>query len=688
MKTNRLLYGVVALSLMVAAWGCSDDDNANDSGLGPQAGSSGVILVEVLNERDDPVVGALVMTNPPTIRDTTGSLGTVMLEEIPVGTYQVIASKPGYGAGSKACRVSADDPANLEIDLERGSFIGPNVQIDYSYYPRRYSYIDTTDISASIIDDVDPPESLTVVWSSDVDGILLEPTLPASGLTSLVTDELSLGRHVISLEATDKDSLLGLDTAIVDIVSFQPNVYITRPYYGQYGPGDTLEFKALVRDHESDHDQIEVTWTSDLDGELHSGPPDAYDTSRFTSAVATKGIHTIEVKATDHDGNTAYDTTSVRAVLPTVSHLTSVESEYGAVTLRWTRNPDQDFDRYVIYRDWGYYFYPDSIGVVTDQDSLAFVDDNVTLGRTYIYSIGVVDTAGNSSRSPVDSVIAGTYLDYTGEITRMMADTLRDLIYLLDRSSSKLVAIDPATEQVQESIVVGSYPTDMDVDATGDTMYIANFGGTEIAVVDLESMTKARSIFVQQNPYRLECGPQGRLVYCEEDQWCDIILIDTEDGSELDVAGWGAYQPDLEMSLDRMSVYAGESGTSGGSIYRWDITGDSLHMIDETPGYGYYYPHRYLQMDRNGQYLYYYNHKINAGILSSVIGTLPKRIYVLNNAGTVILTSAGLVDTETLQTIQSMNTPGAVAAFTPDDTKLYMYDDDSERIYIILVGDD
>ena len=75
--------------------------------------------------------------------------------------------------------------------------------------------------------------------------------------------------------------------------------------------------------------------------------------------------------------------------------------------------------------------------------------------------------------------------------------------------NNSLHFINLTTNTVEKSIFIGSSPVDMAINLAGTELYVANFGSTEIAVVNLDTREKARSILVDTttgtwdgNPYR------------------------------------------------------------------------------------------------------------------------------------------------------------------------------------------
>jgi hypothetical protein len=134
-----------------------------------------------------------------------------------------------------------------------------------------------------------------VVWSSDLGGEL------GSGV-SLTTRLAPAGEHTVRCTATDSAGNSASDEVSVTIVS--PVARILHPGDGETRHVNTeIPFIGRGGDVEDgDLGGASLVWTSDLDGEIGTGP-------MLSVPLTTVGTHTITLTVTDGDQNT--DETSI-----------------------------------------------------------------------------------------------------------------------------------------------------------------------------------------------------------------------------------------------------------------------------------------------------------------------------------------------------------------------------------------
>lgn len=164
---------------------------------------------------------------------------------------------------------------------------------------------DGVDLQATASDPDQAPETLSVAWSSDIDGALGSST-PSSAGAIAFSPTLSQADHTLSMVVTDATGLTCSDYVTV-VVDEAPSVEITSPAGGtlvQQGAEVTVSVRALdARDPET---ELVVTLESDLDGALASGSP-ASDGDLDLPVTLGAGTHTLTVTATDSNGFTATD---------------------------------------------------------------------------------------------------------------------------------------------------------------------------------------------------------------------------------------------------------------------------------------------------------------------------------------------------------------------------------------------
>ena len=164
------------------------------------------------------------------------------------------------------------------------------------------------EFTALVDDDRDAPDTLYLIWTSDLDGVLQEGNLAdANGQVSFATANLQPTNHVITLTAIDGDNAEGEDylVVIVNDVPDAPEIEILSPTSGEEGAEDEyFEYMAWVQDSQDDPEAIQVAFHSDLDGDFCDGYAEA--SGLFScEVVLSPGRHLLTFQALDADGYTA-----------------------------------------------------------------------------------------------------------------------------------------------------------------------------------------------------------------------------------------------------------------------------------------------------------------------------------------------------------------------------------------------
>jgi YVTN family beta-propeller protein len=357
--------------------------------------------------------------------------------------------------------------------------------------------------------------------------------------------------------------------------------------------------------------------------------------------------------------------------------LNTPTKDLNGVNLSWKATPANAFATYRIHRN------STVINILQDGTAVKYSDQTITLGTSYSYQIGGVTAGGAEVLSNTQTIVAGVYIDVGAQIERMKIDPKRPYLYGVDKVNNSLHFIDLNTNTVDKTIYVGSTPVDLDINLEGTTLYVANFGSTEIAMVDLTTQALAGSIFVNTtvgtwsgNPYRLVCTAGDTLVYTSNDQWQDVKLVDATTGTSLSYAG-SIYAPALAASPDGTIVYAG--GTDGlNDLTRFNIVNNMLQSVDGSRSAGA----SPVIASRDGQYVFASTQKLLAKNLMTVLGTFSEPILAINNDGSLAVSSGHIFDGTTFAAKRITPLSTSTMAMSADGTTLYLYDTTSSRIYV------
>jgi hypothetical protein len=160
---------------------------------------------------------------------------------------------------------------------------------------------------ATVSDNEDQPDDLTLEWSSNVSGVLSTDSANSSGNASFSTNDLSAGSHQVTLSALDTDGLDNDDAIfitinappVVDSIIITPSIEVTAT--------STLTCTATGTDPEDGTISPSYAWQNLSNGWSYIGSP-----VTLTAADASPGDEIVcTATVTDSAGATASDTASV-----------------------------------------------------------------------------------------------------------------------------------------------------------------------------------------------------------------------------------------------------------------------------------------------------------------------------------------------------------------------------------------
>ena len=95
----------------------------------------------------------------------------------------------------------------------------------------------------------------------------------------------------------------GCSDQAVNANNTPPTATIDQPTVGtEVLEGSEVTFAGTVQDRTTPEAELELTWSSSLDGELLAGAPDAEGFTTFATSELSPGTHTITLQVRDADG--------------------------------------------------------------------------------------------------------------------------------------------------------------------------------------------------------------------------------------------------------------------------------------------------------------------------------------------------------------------------------------------------
>jgi hypothetical protein len=377
MKKNYFLL----LILLFTLWSCEKDESS----------AKGDIYVTVYANYGGssvPIKGANIFTVPATKQAVTDEFGTAILKGLDADSYEVYANLDGYGSGKSVVKVSENSLEKVIITIDRG---------------------------------------VTTGFTPEIEQIL--PSIPAN---------FSLNEKIV--------------------------------------------FSLNVRDNDSQPNEINVIFSSNLDGKLLETHPDASNNVRFETSTLSKGIHTITIKATDKDNYSTSKTIQVSTMAPGNIILETAIANSGTVQLNWQKYASPDFKQYEVVRSLNKDVEGEVIASFSSADALSYLDKLPPFSSEVYYYIRVSNTQEYTRNSNKIKVTEPAGKIYYYAITDAVHHPSEPIVYIIDNASQKLRAINYKTQTEINSV---------SIDAAVGKIAIANNGyGLEIYVPNSNGFIK------------------------------------------------------------------------------------------------------------------------------------------------------------------------------------------------------
>ncbi|MBI5359811.1 MAG: hypothetical protein HZA48_04425 [Planctomycetes bacterium] len=320
-------------------------------------------------------------------------------------------------------------------------------------------------------------------------------------------------------------------------------------------------------------------------------------------------------------------------------------------------------------------------------------------GTTQTITAVAADAAGNTKSTSVQVDVSSIY---SGELTlpsgnslvKMINDPKRPYVYALETANNKLLFINMETISIETELLMGQGPVDMDIDSSGNKLYVACETAKKIYKVDLDLKAVDSQITTAYSPSRVECGALDRLFYFDDTLSGILYVFNLTTLAEIgDTSLLGSYDNfDLEVTADGASLYAAEIGAANPRIINFDVSTDSFVVADQFAANGGTAPgftSSGLYFDEANGVLYFSTVQIDAGDLSNVKGAMyydnyreiecfhPSRgMFVGVKASDITFSDSvtfAPVLNKNMQTSDNIVSPG-VSAFSPDGNFLLIYD--------------
>src|SRR5882757_1349529 len=184
----------------------------------------------------------------------------------------------------------------------------------------------------------------------------------------------------------------------------------------------------------------------------------------------------------------------------------------------------------------------------------------------------------NNAHAAFGDIVA----QYTFPASSLVMSPTESLMYATIPSQNSVAIINSNTLVVEDTVFVGSSPTNLAFSPDGLKAYIANSTSNFVAVFDTQSRTVVDSLLIPEQPQDVVFGNSNRLWVLGE---TEIFQIDATTGNSTgpNVGGVFVYSGSLEISPDRNTLYYGDYGLSPSTLYKIDVSGINPVLLLQTP---------------------------------------------------------------------------------------------------------
>ncbi len=155
-------------------------------------------------------------------------------------------------------------------------------------------------------------------------------------------------------------------------------------------------------------------------------------------------------------------------------------------------------------------------------------------------------------------------------VTKLVAHPTRPVVYGINAAAagegvSRLLEIDSSTARILRALPIGSGPTDADLDAASERLYVTNWGYPKTRVVDVAGWSELPFLSFGDDVYNLEVTPRGRMI--------------TEGRNQRTLKLWN-----IATGVELNSVWSyngdGVADPSGDFYYQYDYSSSAIRKYD------------------------------------------------------------------------------------------------------------
>ncbi len=430
---------------------------------------------------------------------------------------------------------------------------------------------------------------------------------------------------------------------------------------------------------ETEEPDFQVIWRSSIDGILHQGEVKEGLQTEIQRKLS-KGIHTVYLEASI-PGTQFVAKDSV--ILSNTIELRTT-STGKAVALSWSKYEGQDFQSYLIYRQ-------DHTPVA----EIANIDDTeytVPGSNSFIaeHEYQVIVRTSNSYDHPIGSNISlqsqGIFFKFPHFVHKIIKDPLRSKVYAIvspefshyDSTTFGLLIIDVGEEnfQIDSHILQDQKFADLDISPDGQNLFLVQKYVDQITKLNLDRL-EAETFVTSTNGWgfhKIEVGKDNTL-YCHRNPPTSgstgFWIFDGNNGNLIRSQESVLSHGDIEYNSSFDALYGGESNTSNGRMYKYNVTANSIVQATPYPVWpdGITFPWSHIFVSDDDQYILWENFQLDPNL--NVIRTFETTMKISSPGNKYLSNYEELYDFNSLEPVYKF----PILPITDRSTMVFMDDE-------------
>jgi cysteine-rich repeat protein len=289
--------------------------------------------------------------------------------------------------------------------------------------------------------------------------------------------------------------------------------------------------------------------------------------------------------------------------------------------------------------------------------------------------------AACNSEVPVAPGHDGSFL-LPGNILRVIADPTRCFLYALNNRNAQVVVISTASKRELTRVALPAFATDVAVSPNGAFLVVAYEATRAIGIIDTGHWRAPTKVTTTGTPHDVQVDNNGIAYYVGGDfSFGSIAHIDLRSGIEA-FGGTLLYGPAIAISSDSRFLFAGESGTTGAALIKYDISSGSPVQVDRIAGF---VGDRHVYVSSQGRHVYFAGNQFDGSSLAFIGGLTEEDIHIEDAAERFAVGKNQLFDAELVRPVATLPHRADFAALAGGDQELWTYT--NGRIYYVNVAD-